>query len=123
MWSNEYCYLNIYKDDLLSEEFSTKKLVDFLSKIPELEQVSEFEFKNKEIFPFVRLILIKAKDIDSWSENDGCSKTNLIPIVYSKEEYTKDIEKVLIRIASFLKWNLVNEETEDGIENYIVWKP
>lgn len=126
MWSDRYYYLNIYKDNLLSEEVSTAELLDFISDIPELEKSRKFEFKNKESFPFTQLSLLKAKSLGSWSSDDANpDKTNLIAIVSSKGSHNdfEELKRVFIEIASFLQWTLVNEETDDGIENHIIWKP
>ncbi len=111
MWSDQYNYLNICKDTLLSEYCSTINLNGFLSEISELEKYGDFKFRNKKTFPFIDLQLLDTKNIDNWSENDRSSKTNLIAIVCSKEEDEfKKIEKILKRIALFLKWDITNEE-------------
>lgn len=126
MWSDRYYYLNIYKNKSLTSDSDTTKLRDFLSRIEELEQTNKFEFKNKEPFPFTQLLLLKAKSPDSWSEKDtDPERTNLITIVCEKGEHIgfKKIQKVFIKIAMFLNWKLVDEETDDGIENYIIWEP
>ncbi len=113
MWSNQYNYLNICKDNLLSEYYSTLELVSFISEISELELYGNFNFKNKSTFPFMQLQLLNAKNIDSWSEKDTGSKTNLITIVCTKEKDDfEKVEKILIKIASFLKWNIIKEKNE-----------
>lgn len=126
MWSDRYYYLKIYKDESLSSDSDTKELRDFIAGIPELVQTDKFEFKNKEPFPFTRLLILKAKNPDNWTEKDTNSKrTNLITIVCGKGEHVDftEMQKVFIKIATFLNWKLVDEETDDGIENYTIWKP
>ena len=126
MWSNRYYYLNLYKDEKLNFFYDTQELRDFIDKIPELRPVNEYEFKNTESFPFTQLLLLNVESLDNWTESDTHpKKTNLISIVCAKGEQIdfNEVKRVFINIASFLKWNLVQEETDEGIENYIVWKP
>ena len=126
MWSDRYYYLNIYKDESLSSDVSTIQLREFIATIPQLEQRGEFEFSNTASFPFTSLWLLKAKSICSWSSNDTDPKrTNLITIVCSKGDNVdfRVLESVFTQIASYLNWTLVDEETDDGIENYIIWAP
>lgn len=126
MWSDRYYYLNIYKDENLSSTFDTQELREFIQKIPELKQVNNYEFRNIASFPFTQLLLLNAKSLDHWTGSDTHQKkTNLITIVCGKSEQIdfNAMKRVFIRIAAFLKWNLVDEETDDGIENYSLWKP
>ncbi|MFD2562913.1 hypothetical protein [Aquimarina rubra] len=126
MWSDNYYYLNIYKDESLSHEVSTNKLIDFIDAIPELERSGAYKFKNTKSFPYTQLLLLKSKNLDSWNEKDTNAKsTNLITIVCSKGAHIdfKEIERVFVKIASFLQWTIVEEKNDDGIENYTIWKP
>lgn len=126
MWSENYNYLNIYKDETLSITCGTQELSRFIAGMPDLIQASEFEFKNKESFPFVRLLLLNAKRRDRWSSLDTDSRcTNLISIICEKEDcdYSRAVQSALIQIASFLEWKLVDEETDDGIEYFTIWEP
>lgn len=126
MWSDRYYYLNIYRNKSFSEGVSTNQLIEFISAIPELKKVGDFEFKNKEPFPFTQLLLLKAKSTDSWSGNDTNSKsTNLITIVCKKGEDIdfNELERVFTPIATYLNWTFINEETDDNIEDYVIWKP
>lgn len=63
MWFDRYYYLNIYEDEMLSSDTDTQSLRKFISSIPELEQISEYEFRNKEGFPFTQLLILKAKSL------------------------------------------------------------
>jgi hypothetical protein len=126
MWFDSYYYLNICRDRELSENFNSTRLLNFLRSIPELQQVKEFEFRNVASFPFLQILILKAKHLNSWNADDTDSKeTNLVTIVCSKSD-AKDFEKikvVLIKIASCLNWPLTDEQTEDGEENKILWTP
>ncbi len=126
MWSDKYYYLNIYKDENLNSTCSTKELRDFLVNIPELKQVNEYEFKNGKSFPFTQLLILKAKSVDNWSNLDTNPRvSNLVTIVSQKGENVdyEELKRVFIEIASFLNWKLVDEETDDGIENFMIWEP
>lgn len=126
MWSDRYYYLNIYKDKNLSSNWDTRELRGYINGIPELRQENKYEFKNIESFPFTRLLLLNANSVDNWTGSDTHpKKTNLITIVCGKGELVdfNELKKVFIQIASFLQWKLVDEETDDGLENYTIWEP
>ncbi|MDJ1496862.1 hypothetical protein QNI19_28260 [Cytophagaceae bacterium DM2B3-1] len=126
MWSDRYYYLNIYYDKQLSAEVSTSTLITFLQSIPQLMQYGEFEFRNIESFPFTIIFLVRAQSPTSWSDRDtDINKTNLINIVCTKgkKEDFKKIMDVLIPIASFVNWQLVDELTDDEIEDFVLWSP
>jgi hypothetical protein len=125
MWSDRYYYLNIFHDAELSVYCKTRELTDFLKTIPELKQKGEFTFSNSSLFPvFLNLILLYTPSLNSWSKNDtDHQKTNLIAIVCAKNNLRnfEQLKELLIKIASFVKWQLVDEHTDNGIENYIIW--
>lgn len=127
MWSDRYYYINIYHDKGLSVECNTSQLVAFLRELPELQQKSPFEFTNTEQLPFAELLLLRAKDADNWSEARDASsvKTNMIAIVCAKDspEKFQQLKVAFIKIASFLNWQLVDEQTDDGIEDFVLWQP
>ena len=126
MWSDKYHYFNIQKDNLLSEECDTAALRKYLAGFPELEQTSDYAFKNRDSFPFMRLTLLKVKSRLSWSDKESDSKrTNFLAVVCTKGDAvnSQKIISVLIQIASFLNWELIEEETDEGIEDYRVWEP
>ena len=126
MWSDRYYYLNIYKDKSLSGNVSTSELSAFITSIPQLEQHGAFNFRNTESFPFTSIWLLKARSINSYNSNDtDTEKTNLITIVCAKGKDVDSnvLESVFIQIASYLNWSLVDEMTDDEIEDYIIWAP
>lgn len=51
--------------------------------------------------------------------------TNLITIVCSKGEQIdfKELKRVFYSNCLILNWKLVDEETDDGIENFTIWEP
>lgn len=122
MWSDRHYYLYISKDKKLSSYVETKKLGNFLDSMPELTKVSDFSYNNSSI----DLSILYAKSIDSWSSSDiNPEKTNLLTIVCPKGDsvaFEKN-KTMLIKIASFLNWQLVDEETEEGIEHSVIWTP
>jgi hypothetical protein len=127
MWSDRYYYLNIVSDLELSSAFRTQDLTSFLCKQPELVRMSNFKFKNAPDFlTFTDIQLLKANNYSSWSDKDVSHETiNMIAVVCAKGGSGKyePIKNLLIRVAKFLSWQLIDEETDDGVENYIVWQP
>ena len=125
--TDKYYYLNIFHDEFLSVHRNTQELIDFLKMLPELKQTGNFTFSNSSKFPvFIDFILLNARHLNSWSDNDTDSqKTNLIAIVCAKDkpQNFEKLKELLIKIASFLKWQLVDEHTDDGIEDFIIWAP
>jgi hypothetical protein len=126
MWSDKYYYWNIYQDKQLSADFDTQTLTSFLKSLPELEQVGDYFFQSPPPFPFADISLLYARSINSWSSNDvNDKKTNLIAIVCAKDnaENFEKLKSLFIRIATFINWQLVDEQTDEGIEDYILWQP
>jgi len=126
MWSDRYYYLNIYKNESLDGEISTKTLQAFIKSIPELvEEPEGLSYRNNNDFPFIHLELLKVKNVNSWSSNDKNKKTtNFIAIVCEKGNGLNKVElfKVCIQLAFFLNWTLVDECTDHEAENFVIWK-
>jgi|GEM_PF-6886263 len=109
MWSDRYCYLNIYKHCDLSETMNSDRIRDFLCSIPELQAKSGSVYINKLGVEFMEMILLKASSLDSWSEKDiSIDETNLITIVCAKNA-SENLRAVFPKIANFLHWQLVEE--------------
>ncbi|MEN2400124.1 hypothetical protein GKZ90_0010065 [Flavobacterium sp. MC2016-06] len=120
MWSDRYYYLNIYSDKELSTSFNTLEIRNFLESLKELKKKSDFVFNNQTDFPFTIIILLNARNIDSWSDKDvNESKTNLLSIVCAKsnDEDFKILKETFIKIAKFLNWKLIEEDSENEIKN------
>jgi hypothetical protein len=126
MWSNKYYYLNICSDEKLSSSYDTQKIKKLLISLDKFKQTSDFIFSNNPDFPFTTITLLKAKNIDSWSDRDvNKNDTNLISIVCTKDndENFNCLKNVFIEIAKTLNWKLIDEQTDNGIENSILWEP
>jgi hypothetical protein len=127
MRSPKYHYLGIYHDSDLSVHCYTYDLVAFLKTFPELVQTESHIFSNRPNFPlFLTMTLLYAHKPDSWSDkNINAVRTNLIDIVCSKDNITAfgEFKQILIKVADFLHWKLVDEMDEDGNENVVIWAP
>ncbi|MGD1847633.1 MAG: hypothetical protein ACFB10_19760 [Salibacteraceae bacterium] len=126
MWSDRYYYLNIYKDKSLNTHCSTERLIYFLNDFPELQQKEMYRFGNADGLPFVDMWLLFTPTLSSWSNySTDPIKTNLISIVCAKGVYGRWelLQPIFVKIASYLHWSLVDEETDGGQEDFILWKP
>lgn len=113
MWSDQYHYFNIYYDEELSLTVQTSELKKFLLSLEELKQKSNFTFNNQIGFPFTEIILLNAKSLNSWSQNDtNKNKTNLLSIVCEKgkAESFEKLNTIFTKITEFLNWQLVEED-------------
>ncbi|MBO0950675.1 hypothetical protein [Fibrella forsythiae] len=126
MRSDRYYYLNIYHDEQLSVDFDTQQLTDFIKSLSQFEQKEKFSFTNSKQFTvFTNITLLFANQIHSWSSLDSGTRTNLVSIVCAKDP-TVDfqiVQNVLVQIATYLNWQWVDEQTDDEIENFVLWKP
>jgi hypothetical protein len=120
-------YLNIAHDLQLSVGHSTSDLIAFLSSQNELRRESDFRFRNSpSLSSFLDVQLLKAKSYTSWSGKDiDVAETNLLAIVCAKGDNSnfERIKALLIRIADFLQWQLIDEQTDDGEEDLVLWSP
>ena len=127
MWSDRHFYFDIYKDKNLSSSVETKSLRAFLDTLPELKKTSDFNYRNVPNSNIsIDLLILYAKSVDSWSSDDTNSKkTNLLTIVCTKRDSAvfEQHKTLLIKIASFLNWQLVDERTDDGIDDFVIWAP
>ena len=127
MWSDRYYYLNIVHDLSLSSGCNTQDLTAFLNNQRELAHVSDFHFRNSSDFPFfIDVQLLNANDYNNWSDKDvSAETTNMIAVVCTKGDPDKyELAKgLLIRIAAYLNWLLIDERTDEGFENHLLWKP
>ncbi len=123
MWSNYHLYLNIAFDINLSRSCDSQALKVFLNSLPELVQNGEYNYTSSAGLPGFTLLMLNAPSYGSWSElNIDPIQTNLLAIVCSKDRFD-ELKSLCIKIASFLQWQLINETTDDEIDNFVIWSP
>ena len=127
MWSPYFYYLNIVHDLELSVYCNTGELIRFLNTLPELQQIDSFQFKSAGYLPFsVDMLLLNARSYSSWSDLDtDLEKTNLIAMVCTKNtsETFEQAKGILIKVAAFQNWQLINEYSDNDIEDDVIWGP
>ena len=126
MWSDQYYYLSLRPDNISSEHVKTAQIRNFLLTLPQFEQKSQFEFRNSNEFEFTTINILKIEDFDSWNSSQVDAEfSNFISIVTSKSPKIEfeSIKNVIVPIAKFLNWKLIDEHTDDGQENFVVWQP
>jgi hypothetical protein len=132
MYSPFYFYFNLCYDAYLSE---SKPVESIKSRLKEFEQIQEKQsvsYRNSDGFPWIDITLLKANSYNNWVQDDSAKQCNLIAVVGSKHlhhpaettetRYWQYVD-LLKKIADLLNWELIDEETEDGIEDYVVYNP
>jgi hypothetical protein len=126
MWSPFYFYWNIYHDQQLSQSVGLVELNVFLKTLPQLVKKTDYSYRNAHGFPFTDIVLLNTRNKDNWSDRNYAGESvNLIVIVGSKSEHERipELEALFIRIAEFTGWLLVDEYTDEGEEDFVLWQP
>ncbi len=130
MYSPFYFYFNLRYDAELSESKPVETIKSWLKEFKQIQETQSVSYENSDHFPWIKITLLNAKSDDSWAEEDSITECNLIAIVGSKHLYhpTETLEirylqyvDLLKKIADLLNWELIDEETEDGIEDYVIY--
>ncbi|WP_310393272.1 hypothetical protein [Hymenobacter sp.] len=97
-----------------------------LDAMPELKRVGLMNYKNATGYPWVDLVLAKVQSGNFSCSNDTWhDEFNTIPIACSKSaEGCVPASQIafLVKLASTLKWELINEEDDAGQEDVMMWK-
>ncbi|WP_133271892.1 hypothetical protein [Hymenobacter radiodurans] len=127
MWSNWYKYYEIRSSPTYNSTADTKAIRSVLDSLPELERVGLVNYKNAVGYPWIDLALVKGNNGSFSCSNDTWSdEFNMMSITCSKSEDGKvpDYQvDFLIRLASILNWELIEDENEEDEENIVLWKP
>ena len=123
MWSSDYFYFEIRFDQTYSRTINSSELLGFL--VDEIYLVSDGtdSLVGNYQQPWMNLTIVKASKDGCFSSQRECpEKVNLISIVGSKKYNNYgEYEKILIKIAQWLKWELIEEEDDEGNEGVIIW--
>ncbi|MEK6482615.1 hypothetical protein WJR50_34125 [Catalinimonas sp. 4WD22] len=111
----------------MTESVPINEVKKFLDNLPEIKERGIVNYENHKFFPWINLTLVKTATMDSWASDIEIQYVNLISVTASKRgtQADKELEEYLNlmkKIADFLKWEIVEEETEDGIENHVIYK-
>ena len=132
MYSPFYFYFQLRYDNKLSESKLVENIKGWLKEFKELQEKKKVSYENSDSFPWIDLTLLNANFYDSRIKDNSIGQCNLIAVVGSKnlQHPTETIESrylqyvnLLKEIADLLNWELIDEETEDGIEDYVVYNP
>jgi hypothetical protein len=126
LYSTFYYYFEIRTDSYYRGLENTDEVKRKLSLFIELSEKSNIEYESKTK-QFLNLCLLKADQNGNYSSNEGSPKyINLISVVASKSSQggeKRGIIALLKKIAQQLKWQLIEEEDEEGNEGVILWSP
>ena len=121
MWSDRYFYFNSWFDTQLSKSFNMTELNQFLKSRPELEENGTGGFRNNPDFAFLTIDLLYTRDKDNWSNsNTHAEKLNMIAIVCGRTHF-EELKILLMELVTFVNGDLVLEETDEGLEDFVVW--
>lgn len=132
MYSPHYFYFYLRYDADLSESKSLESIQRHLKKVEHIEEKGRVVYKNVHSFPWIDISLLNANSYSTWALSDTISQCNLIAIVGSKvtdsavetmdARYTH-YTMLLKQLADVLGWELIEEETEDGLQDYMLYRP
>ena len=125
MYSPLYYYFNIQSDEKCTQYIESDKLLNFLLEEVKFIESSPNSIKGNDKQPWLNLCMVIADEIGSYASTATYpEKINLIPIVGSKNEAEKEeYIQLLTKIAKWLKWELIEEEDDEGNENVVHWSP
>jgi len=116
MWSNLYCYYNLY-DYNFSTEYNYKIIVKTILENECFEQKSQNSFGNKNGYQWIDISIGYTKDGNYHIDNKKINKINILPITTLKKDDQSIHIKHLLRIANKLNWKLFLEQDDLGNEN------
>ncbi len=132
MYSPYFFCFYLRFDAGLSQRTDVDRIKDYLKQVDQLREVDRITYESVDTFPGIRLILLHAITYSSWAGNDSINTCNLIYIegakfVNSEPEALPASHAryvaLLKKIADLLGWEVVEDETEDGIEDLVRYKP
>ena len=125
MYSSFYHYFNIQADESYTQYTNSSKLIHFLLNELNLVQDGVDHFRESNNQPWMSLAILVADKNGCYCTKDVCPKNiNLIAIVGSKKDTNRsDYVNLLVKIAKFLEWELMEESNEDADEDIIIWSP
>jgi len=116
----------------LSRHLDVDRVRAYLRGVDQMREVDPITYESTETFPGIRLMLLHAGSYESWASNPSIRTCNLISVEGSKfanaeaetlpARHARYVEW-LKKIADLLGWELVEEETEEGIEDLVLYKP
>ncbi len=103
-------YLTIRSDASYSRTVATDSIVQFLSELPELEQIDGNTFQSVST-PWV-LVLMAQCDAEGNYSSDGqlCPEINVIELACSISGDAEWYEALACRIAQHVGWEVIHDE-------------
>lgn len=127
MYSPFYFYFEIRSDAFYSKSIDGYTLKGFLAGLDELALAEDDTYVTANGAPWLSMGLHHADPGGTFASSGSCPReVNLISIVGSRKEagaarhFYLDL---MVKIAAFLQWELVEEEDESGDEDVVLWCP
>jgi hypothetical protein len=127
MWSHLYGYYEIRGSANYDIHDDTEDMRTILDSFPELKRVGLINYENATGYPWINLSLVKSDKGNYHVFNETWdAEFNMIPIVCSKSDSGRVSVaqvKLLIKIASILNWELIEEETDESDDERVLYQP
>jgi hypothetical protein len=116
MWSNSYCYYNLY-DYNFSTEYDYEIIIQTILEHNCFEQKSQNLFGNKNEFPWISIGIGYTRDGNYIIDNIKVDKINILPVVTLKKIDQSKYINYMLKISKKLNWKLFLEEDDEGNED------
>lgn len=126
MYSAFYFYFEIRYDASYSRSVDAPALTRFLAGLDELVPKNGDTYAAREGAPWLSMALLSADSRGNYASWGTCPAfVNLISVVGSKEgaDARQFYLSLMVKIAAFLGWHVMDEEDEDGNEDVVLWRP
>ena len=108
-------YITIRSDAKYSQGIDLPTLTSFLQSLPELVQTDDTRFINVVSQPWVSIAVVSCDSNGNYGSDERPQIINLVDMVCSYQHEERWYDSLAARIASFLRWEALEEHAERWI--------
>lgn len=128
MWSYLFSYFQIRSSATYDVLADTRQIMTILSAMPELKQTGKMSYESVVAGLGINLSLVKCLPTGNWHlfEDTWHEQFNQVAIHCTEKEDDRVPPRaieLLLAIAEIMRWELVEEENQDGEEGVILYAP